>query len=176
MKKRIQRIKRDPLINKLRATKITPEQFLSRHSHCVSVRSVQQAIDRSHSDHISYGLGVPHLMKGTDFTPKDIRAVCDFPMDGVCGQNIPSQEQMDKINARLGGKPLKEYIEGKITLSEMNDALSLEGEGEEVEMTLEDIAEIQRQALEKPFKMLKTPKKQVVELAPPGKLTLKLKG
>lgn len=107
MNKKIKRVLPDPVINQLRKTKITAHEWLVRHSHCITVREIRQNLERSLSDHVSYGLGVPHFIKGSDHIPADILAVCDFPNDGICGKEPPSEEQLVEINARLSGKTSK---------------------------------------------------------------------
>jgi hypothetical protein len=144
--KKVKAVRRDPLINKLRMTKITKDEFLSRHQRCITLAEIQVDLDRSRS------LNPNHI------DPKSLKAVCDFPMDGYCGKEYPSDEQLAIINARLGGKvseefahlqgkPLAEYIKGNISLDEMNDALAMDGDEEGSEMSDEEIAEVQRRVL-----------------------------
>lgn len=78
------------------------EQFNARHLHCINIRMVYADIERTMSDHTSYGLGVPHKIKGTDYMGS-MKAHCDHPEDGMCGQN-PTDEQLAWINAKLSGK------------------------------------------------------------------------
>lgn len=81
------------------------EQFNARHLHCINIRMVYADMERTLTDHISYGLGVPHKVKGNDDVPA-MKAHCDHPEDGMCGQN-PTDEQLVWINAKLAGKLFK---------------------------------------------------------------------
>jgi hypothetical protein len=118
----------DPLLKKMIARKITASDFVMRHSHCVTVRQVLYDVERTHNPHVSYGLGIPHVKEGVDYTPKSLKAVCDFPNDGFCGKDPPSSEQLAVINMRLGGKlndkGLLAYIKGEITIDELNQFLN----------------------------------------------------
>jgi hypothetical protein len=84
-------------------TFITAQEFLHRHELCVSNSDKQSALDRTHNDHVSYGLGVPHFMSGTMYSPKDLRGGCLHEDDGMCGHREPTEEELAKINAKLGG-------------------------------------------------------------------------
>ncbi len=84
-------------------TFITAQEFLRRHELCVSNGDKQSALDRTHNNHVSYGLGVPHFMSGTMYTPKDLRGGCSHPEDGMCGHTEPTEDELAKINAKLGG-------------------------------------------------------------------------
>lgn len=81
------------------------EQFNARHSHCITVQMVYADVERSLVPHLSYGLGVPHKVPGNEHVP-DMKAVCEHPEDGMCGQN-PTDEQLEWINAKLAGKKLE---------------------------------------------------------------------
>jgi hypothetical protein len=125
------RVKRDydPDAVKMKANHVTAEQWLMRHSHCVTVRQVYSDIERTHTDHISYGLGVPHKMAGVDFTPASVKAVCNFPQDGYCGKEPIALEQLADVNARLTGgmklgSPLLAYVKGEIDLDELSKELN----------------------------------------------------
>lgn len=81
------------------------EQFNARHIHCTNIRMVYADMERTLSDHVSYGLGVAHKIKGRDHTPP-MKAHCDHPEDGMCGQN-PTDDQLAWINDKLSGKLFK---------------------------------------------------------------------
>lgn len=91
------------------------EQFNARHLHCINIRMVYADIERTLTDHISYGLGVPHKVKGNDDVPS-MKAHCDHPEDGMCGQN-PTDEQLAWINAKLSGKL---FTVGEVKDGELN--------------------------------------------------------
>jgi hypothetical protein len=144
--KKVKAERRDPLINKLRMTKVTKEEALDRHMKCITIHEAHVEVARSRR------LNPNH----TD--PKSMKIVCNFPMDGWCAKEYPTDQELAAINARLGGKvseefehlkgkPLAEYIKGNISLNEMNDALAMDGDEEGSEMSIEEIAEVQRRVL-----------------------------
>jgi len=158
----------DPDAVKMKANHVTAEQWLMRHSHCVTVRQVYADIERTHTDHVSFGLGVPHKVEGTDFTPRSIKAVCNFPQDGFCGKDPISTEQLAEVNARLGGgmklgSPLLAYVKGEIDLEGLSAALSKPNPEDGEESAIEEaLATEPKQAESK------------LETQPKKKLTLKL--
>lgn len=84
------------------------EQFNARHTHCITILMVNNDVERTREGSTSYGLGVPHKIKpDRNYVPdwKALRAVCDHPEDGMCGQN-PTDEELVWINDRLAGKPM----------------------------------------------------------------------
>jgi hypothetical protein len=74
---------------KIVATHITAAEFYERHRYCVNIEDIYSMSARS------------KYMPGG-------KAVCDHEEDGYCFHNEPNAEILEKINARLGGKPVVE--------------------------------------------------------------------
>lgn len=70
-------------------THVTREQFVNRHLYCVTLQEIRDAMARG------------------EYTPKNAKAVCDHPEDGVCGTWI-SDETLTRVNERLAARAGKE--------------------------------------------------------------------
>lgn len=87
--------------------RLSAEEFVRRHEHCVSPSDKYRDLARS------------------TYQPRDLRGGCSYPEDGMCSHVLPSEDELAYINAILGGTvklgtPLAAYIAGRISLEALN--------------------------------------------------------
>lgn len=77
-------------------TKLTHAQFNSRHEYCINVGDI--------ADYIKYYVKRAEERGTTAYIPKDTKAVCNHPEDGICSHNPITDAQLTEVNARLSGE------------------------------------------------------------------------
>lgn len=76
-------------------TKLTHAQFASRHEYCINVGDI--------ADYIKYYVKRAEEQGTTVYIPKDTKAVCNHPEDGICSHNPITDEQLAEVNTHLDG-------------------------------------------------------------------------
>ena len=76
-------------------TKLTHAQFASRHEYCINVGDIK--------DYIAYYNKRAEEQGTIAYIPKDTKAVCNHPEDGICSHNPITDAQLAEVNAHLDG-------------------------------------------------------------------------